>query len=514
MFFIEMLDLNWLVKTALSFQRKHDGGGKQVLIGQFLRLPRPGVFEGDGAVEDQFAGGALLVQSKIGQALELIAQFGPGVLQAWLAFGRRHFQGVRVEMLFEIPGGVRFGDGEKAVVEADLRVQGVGGADPVDGALDFAGGVGAAGAAVEVGGAMEFGNLAIGVFHHFIAPDDEGVFEADFAAGFEPEEFRGRRFHEILALDEQFAAEGDFAPAGGFVLGIVDSLEFLHFAFGKIGDDDLEGPQHGQAAQGALVQVLADGVFEDGDVGDAVIFGDADVVGEMAQGLGGDAAAAQAGDGGHAGVVPAGDNFIVDELEELAFAHDGVAQAEAGELVLMRQGTREIEAFQEPIVEGAVDFKFQGADAVGDAFQVVAQAMGEIVHGIDAPGRAGVMMFGVADAVDDRVAQPDVGGGHVNFGAQGAGAVGELAVLHALQQVQVFRDGAVAKGAVLAGTVGRAAVGVGVAGGEVADVGFAFFDEGDGVVVELGEIVGGVERLAGVADCGFRGLRMAGPARR
>ena len=111
------------------------------------------------------------------------------------------------------------------------------------------------------------------------------------------------------------------------------------------------------------------------------------------------------------------------------------------------------------------------------------------------------MVSGVADAVDDRVAQPDVGGGHVNFGAQGAGAVGEFAVFHALEEVEVFRDGTVAERAVLAGTVRGAAVLVGVLGGEVAGVGQAFFDEGHGVLVKLVEIVGGVERLK---DCGLR----------
>ena len=48
---------------------------------------------------------------------------------------------------------------------------------------------------------------------------------------------------------------------------------------------------NGVAAQGAFVLVFPDGVLEDGDVGDAVEFGDADVVGELADGTGGDTAA-------------------------------------------------------------------------------------------------------------------------------------------------------------------------------------------------------------------------------
>jgi hypothetical protein len=74
------------------------------------------------------------------------------------------------------------------------------------------------------------------------------------------------------------------------------------------------------------------------------------------------------------------------------------------------------------------------------------------------------MVRGVADAVDGRVAQVDVGRGHVDLGAQDVGAVGELAGLHALEQIQVLGDAAVAVGAVLARLGQRAAVGAHLVG--------------------------------------------------
>ncbi len=57
---------------------------------------------------------------------------------------------------------------------------------------------------------------------------------------------------------------------------------------GKISNDNFDRPQHGQTAERAFVQVFADGVLQHGDIGHAIVFGDADVVGEMAQGLGRD----------------------------------------------------------------------------------------------------------------------------------------------------------------------------------------------------------------------------------
>ena len=158
---------------------------------------------------------------------------------------------------------------------------------------------------------------------------------------------------------------------------------------------------------------------------------------------------------GMRGIVPAGDEVLVDELHELALAHHRVAEAQPGELVLVRQGTRQVELLQNPIVEGPMHLELQRADRVRDAFDVIAQAMREVVHRVDAPLVAGVMMLGVANAVEHRVAHPDVRRRHVDLRAQRAGAVRELAVLHPGEEIEVLLDGAGAEGALLAGRSGE-----------------------------------------------------------
>ena len=105
------------------------------------------------------------------------------------------------------------------------------------------------------------------------------------------------------------------------------------------------------------------------------------------------------------------------------------------------------------------------------------------------------MMLGVANAVEDRVAHPDVRRRHVNLRAQSTGAIWELAGLHPGEEVEVLLDGAGAERALLARAIGCAAVGVGVLGGEIINVGDALLDELRGVFVGLVEVVAGVEGL-------------------
>ena len=139
--------------------------------------------------------------------------------------------------------------------------------------------------------------------------------------------------------------------------------------------------------------------------------------------------------------------------------------------------------------------ELQRADRVRDAFDVIAQAVREVVHRVDAPLGASMMMLGVADAVEDRVAHPDVRRRHVNLRAQRARAIREFAGLHPGEEIEVLLDGAGAERAVLARAVGCAAVRVGVLGGEIIHVGHALLDELQGVFVGLVEVIAGVERL-------------------
>ena len=75
--------------------------------------------------------------------------------------------------------------------------------------------------------------------------------------------------------------------------------------------------------------------------------------------------------------------------------------------------------------------ELERAEGMGDAFDRVGLAVGEIIGRVNAPGIAGARMRRVDDAVEHRVAQIHVAGAHVDPGPQHPRAVAEFARAHA-----------------------------------------------------------------------------------
>ena len=85
-------------------------------------------------------------------------------------------------------------------------------------------------------------------------------------------------------------------------------------------------------------------------------------------------------------------------------------------------------------------FELERAQRMRNAFDGIGQTVREVVHRIDRPRIAGVLMRNLADAIQRRIAKIDVAARHVDLRAQGFRAVGVFAGAHACEQIQIFRD--------------------------------------------------------------------------
>ncbi len=337
-------------------------------------------------------------------------------------------------------------------------------------------------------GALELDDLAGGILHHLAASDEIGVAQPHLAPGRKTVEFLGRHFHEVVALDIELAAEADAPDARGRILGAVDGIELLARTVRVIFDDHFQRTQHRHATQRRLVEGLTDRVLEHADIDEAVGLRDADPPHEITDRGRRHAAATQPRQCRHARIIPAFDVSLAHQLRQHALGKHRVGEIEAREFILPGpRGNRKV--IEKPFVERSMVLEFERAQRVRYALDGVGLAMGKVVARINAPLRARARMAGVEDAVEERIAQVDVTGRHVDLGAEHARSIGKLAGPHAAEEIEVLLDRAVAVGAVLPGLGQRAAARADLVLRLVVHIGEAVANEVLGPFVELLEIV-------------------------
>ena len=140
-----------------------------------------------------------------------------------------------------------------------------------------------------------------------------------------------------------------------------------------------------------------------------------------------------------------------------ALRQHGVSQIEPRELVLVRM-RRHRQVLQAPIVERAVVLEFERAERVGDTLDGVGLPVREIVARVYARVLPVRGCYGVQNAIEHGVAQVDIAGSHVDFGAQYTCTVGKFAGTHAAEQVEILVHAAAAIRTVDPGLGQRAAV--------------------------------------------------------
>ena len=237
----------------------------------------------------------------------------------------------------------------------------------MDCAFDLAsvGGVAAAGCGVVR--AVNRGDIAVRILLDRNAGDKIGITETHLFARSETVELPDRLLHEVGGLNVKFFGERDFAGSGGGIFRVVDGVHFLHKVFRIVVDHQLDRIHHRHVAVCGLVQFFADAVVQKSDVREAVELGDADFFAEVADRGSGNAAAAVSADGRHARIIPVADVVFLDKLQEFALAHDRIGQIQACELGLLRM-IPDFKDVEEPVVKRTVDFKFECADGVRNAF--------------------------------------------------------------------------------------------------------------------------------------------------
>ena len=91
---------------------------------------------------------------------------------------------------------------------------------------------------------------------------------------------------------------------------------------------------------------------------------------------------------------------------QLTLGHHGVFQIQARELILARVN-RNRDVVQYPVVQTTVVLELKRTQRVRNTFQGIADAVGEVVHRVDAPLVASLVVFSKFNTVQHRIAHHD-----------------------------------------------------------------------------------------------------------
>ena len=214
-----------------------------LLIFLFLHFS-PCIAEADDAVDDEMVCRRIGINDKIALAQELELITYVVRCQCLFSLAVVYIEAVGIDLVEEILAFPFFFAAivlEEIIIDAGFDIDSIFGVDPVQRPFDLAVGVGTTAAlAFRIIRAVQFDDVAVFILDDFFSLDDVRIFEADFLARSQAEEFLDRFFHEVIAFNVKVLAERHFTRAHGFIFLVVVGCHRFRLAVGIVGEDDLD----------------------------------------------------------------------------------------------------------------------------------------------------------------------------------------------------------------------------------------------------------------------------------
>mmetsp|Transcript_750 Transcript_750/g.1130 ORF Transcript_750/g.1130 Transcript_750/m.1130 type:complete len:395 (-) Transcript_750:113-1297(-) len=297
--------------------------------------------------------------------------------------------------------------------------------------------------------AFELCHLSTFVLDHFRQLDHVGMSKLHFASN-GPQSKVSLRWVLLIvtAVDEKALGKTQRARAAGVGAGrllreIGDALDELLLVV--VDNFHFQRVQHRQPSLADGLQIFSPTLLHEIPWGGAVAVADAHPVGHALQPLRPHAAASDAADRQQPRIVPAADVALLHQPQQLSLGGDGSLHFQPGKLLLVGSAWNDAAVIQEPVVQGPVVLKFQGANGVRDTFDCILVAVRKVVHGIDLPLVTASVVAAEADPVHGWISHVHVGMLHVDLRSQQLRTFCVLSILHLLEELQVLLHTAVPK---------------------------------------------------------------------
>ena len=280
--------------------------------------------------------------------------------------------------------------------------------------------------------------------------DEISMHQTNLVAGEHSEIFLGRFLHEIFSLNIKFFGERYLSCTQCFVLQVIVHSKHLNCFIIIVIDHQLDGIQYGHDTRTFCFQILTDTVLQHRILGGRVCLGHTTQIYKHTNGFGCKAPSSKSSDGNQSGIIPTVHNALFHQLFDISLSGDHISQIHFCKLNLLGR-MRIFQLCYHPVVQWSVIFKFQSTDRMGDALNGILNGMSIVIHGIDAPLVAGILVRQMSHTINDGISHIHIGRSHINLCTQCFLSVCKLAVLHILKQLQVFFYGTISVGIVFTG---------------------------------------------------------------
>ena len=336
-------------------------------------------------------------------------------------------------------------------------------------------------------GTTQLNDLAILVLNNLLAADQVRIAQTHLLTRRQTIVLLGRLLHKVVAVDIDLTREGHLACTCSLVLGVVDAGEVLGLILGIVGNRNLQRLQNSHTTLSSLIQILAHAELHQAQVDHVIALSNTNLLGKCTHRCRGVTLTTQSADCRHTGIVPTHYDTALNEFQQLTLTHHRVGQVQTSKLILV--AGENLQLFDKPIVQRAVNVELQSTDRVSDLLDRVALTVCIVIHRVDAPLVTRTVVISVNNTIHNRVTEQHIGVSHIDLSTQHAATVLELACTHTLEQIQVLLDRTIAPGRRSTRNGYRTAVLANLLLSLVVDVCQTLFDEHLCPLVQLLEIV-------------------------
>ena len=241
--------------------------------------------------------------------------------------------------------------------------------------------------------------------------------------------FTRRLDHKVVSLDVKFSGKWHFSCTHLRIFLIVWYIQIFYLAFRIIGDHQFDRIQDRHHTRLRHLQIFTDTIFKHRIIYRTIALWYTGKFHKLTDGWSRKSTAAKCCDGDKTRIIPSVYHAIFYQFLNISFSGNYIGQIHLCKFDLPRRYFKFTLAYN-PVIQWAVVLKFQCTDGMTDSFYRILDRMRKVVHRINAPFVARIMVHNVCHTIQDWITHIDIWRTHINFRTENFFAIFKFSIFH------------------------------------------------------------------------------------